>query len=172
MNRRKSLKLIATGAVGIPAVIAGCKTEDKKTGTEIPVGETPKDFPIDRYKDELANEKRVQAQGKFFTPEEMATITVLGDIIIPKDDISGSASDAKVPDFIDFMANDDAKIQVPLRGGLRWLDMQCLNKFGKPFAVWYSPLYRKALSALLTKRISVLGKAEINFSKTGVIFLV
>jgi hypothetical protein len=29
MDRRKSLKLIATGAVAVPAVIAGCKTDDK-----------------------------------------------------------------------------------------------------------------------------------------------
>ena len=30
MDRRKSLKLIATGAVAVPAVIAGCTTTDKK----------------------------------------------------------------------------------------------------------------------------------------------
>lgn len=134
MDRRKSLKLIATGAVGIPAVITGCKTDDKKSTTAlVPEGEQPAGFPIDRYKDELAHENRVKALGNFFTAEEMATIKVLGDIIIPKDEISGSASDAKVPEFIDFMANDDPKIQVPLRGGLRWLDMQSLQRFGKEF---------------------------------------
>ena len=31
MDRRKSLKLIATGAIAVPAVIAGCKPDDKKT---------------------------------------------------------------------------------------------------------------------------------------------
>ena len=30
MDRRKSLKLIATGAVAVPAVMAGCATDDKK----------------------------------------------------------------------------------------------------------------------------------------------
>ena len=30
MERRKSLKLIATGAVAVPAVVAGCETDDKK----------------------------------------------------------------------------------------------------------------------------------------------
>ena len=52
----------------------------------------------------------------------MATITVLGDIIIPKDDVSGSASDAKVPEFIEFIVKDKPEQQVPMRGGLRWLD--------------------------------------------------
>jgi hypothetical protein len=71
--------------------------------------------------------------GKFFTDHEMATITVLADIIIPKDDISGSASDAKVPAFIDFIVRDMPDHQVPMRGGLRWLDMQCLKRYEKTF---------------------------------------
>jgi hypothetical protein len=69
----------------------------------------------------------------YFTPDEMATITILGDIIIPRDEVSGSASDAKVPQFIEFIVKDIPEHQIPMRGGLRWLDMQCLNRFGNPF---------------------------------------
>src|SRR6185312_16524537 len=69
----------------------------------------------------------------FFTPHEMQTITILGDIIIPKDEVSGSASDAKVPDFIEFIVKDMPHHQVPMRGGLRWLDMQCLKRYEKTF---------------------------------------
>ena len=63
----------------------------------------------------------------------MATITVLGDIIIPKDDRSGSASDAGVPQFIEFIVKDMPEHQLPMRGGLRWMDVQSLNRYGKPF---------------------------------------
>jgi hypothetical protein len=63
----------------------------------------------------------------------MATITVLGDIIIPKDDRSGSASDAGVPAFIEFIVKDMPDHQLPMRGGLRWLDMQCLSRYNKAF---------------------------------------
>ncbi|MEO6637020.1 MAG: gluconate 2-dehydrogenase subunit 3 family protein, partial [Ginsengibacter sp.] len=70
----------------------------------------------------------------FFTPGEMGTITILGDIIIPKDDVSGSASDAKVGDFIEFIVKDKPEFQTPMRGGLRWIEMQSLNRFGKSFA--------------------------------------
>jgi hypothetical protein len=63
----------------------------------------------------------------------MATITVLADIIIPKDAKSGSASDAKVPDFIEFIVKDMPSHKTPMRGGLRWLDLQCLNRYNKPF---------------------------------------
>ena len=63
----------------------------------------------------------------------MATITLLADIIIPKDEVSGSASEAKVPDFIEFIVKDMPEHQTPMRGGLRWLDLKCLNLYGKVF---------------------------------------
>ncbi len=128
MDRRQSLKLLATGAIAAPAVIAGCKEEDKKPE----VAKEPQ-FNLDRNKDELEHEKSLLAMGRFFTDHEIATITVLGDIIIPKDEVSGSASDAKVPEFIDFIVRDMPQHQTPMRGGLRWLDMQCLKRYDKTF---------------------------------------
>ena len=130
MDRRKSLKLIATGAVAVPAVIAGCKTDDKKPG-ETKQGD--QQFALDRNAEEVKYEKSLLAQEKFFTPHEMTTITVLADIIIPKDEVSGSASDAKVPDFIEFIVKDMPQHQTPLRGGIRWLDLQCMKQYEKAF---------------------------------------
>ncbi len=127
MDRRKSLKLIATGALAGGALAAGC-TDDKKTTTVASTEEVK--FSIDRNPDEVKNEKRLLAMDKFFTDHEMATITLLTDIIIPKDDVSGSASDAKVPDFIEFIVKDMPQHQTPMKGGLRWLDMHCMKKFG------------------------------------------
>jgi hypothetical protein len=69
----------------------------------------------------------------FFDAHEMATITVLVDIIIPKDERSGSASEAKVPEFIAFIVKDEPAHQLPLRGGLKWLDVKCLNRYGNEF---------------------------------------
>lgn len=129
MDRRKSLKLIATGAVAVPAVIAACNTEEKKTTEQV----AEPTFNLDRYPAELKHEKELLSEGKFFTPEEMATITILADIIIPKDEVSGSASDAKVPGFIEFIVKDMPEHQVPLRGGLRWLDVECMKRYEKSF---------------------------------------
>ena len=128
MDRRKSLKLIATGVIATPIAIAGCKTDDKKSTAADDVK-----FNLDRNPDELKYEKEILAREKFFTKHEIATITVLADIIIPKDDVSGSASDAKVPEFIEFIVKDMPNHQVPMRGGLRWLDMQCLKRHEKSF---------------------------------------
>ena len=70
---------------------------------------------------------------KFFTAHEWATVTMLADIIIPKDEKSGSASDAGVPEFIDFTMTDQPDMQTPMRGGLRWLDTTCRKRFSKEF---------------------------------------
>jgi gluconate 2-dehydrogenase subunit 3-like protein len=72
-------------------------------------------------------------KAKFFTPHEWATVNMLVDIIIPKDDRSGSATDAGVPEFMDFMMTDRPDGQVPMRGGLAWLDNECYERFGKTF---------------------------------------
>ncbi len=70
---------------------------------------------------------------RYFTADEFAAVTVLVNIIIPADERSGSASDAGVPAFIDFMMIDQPKRQLAIRGGLRWLDHECRDRFGQTF---------------------------------------
>lgn len=130
MNRRDSIKALGFGTLSAGLLLEACKTEDKKAAEEA----TPAtgEVPPGRQPYEVERDKKLNAD-KFFTPAEMATITLLADIIIPKDEKSGSASDAKVPDFIEFIVKDMPEHQTPMRGGLRWLDLQCLNRFGKVF---------------------------------------
>ena len=70
---------------------------------------------------------------KFFTANEFKLVRTLADIIIPKDERSGSASDAGVPEFMDFMMIDQPARQVAMRGGLAWLDRECQTRFDKTF---------------------------------------
>ena len=58
-------------------------------------------------------------------PHEYATVRLLVDLIIPKDERSGSATDAGVPEFMDFMMIDQPARQTAMRGGLAWLDREC-----------------------------------------------
>jgi gluconate 2-dehydrogenase gamma chain len=128
MDRRKYLKTLTAGTVGLisaPALLDACKNEDK--GNEVVAAPT-----IDRTPAELEHYKKLMAD-KFFDEHEMKTISVLSDIIIPKDGTSGGATDAGVPDFIEFIAKDMPKHQVPLRGGTKWLDLQCMRRFDKSF---------------------------------------
>lgn len=69
----------------------------------------------------------------FFTAHEWETVRLLVDIVIPRDEHSGSATDAGVPEFMDFILNDQENLQIPIRGGLGWLDSECRDRFGKDF---------------------------------------
>ena len=70
---------------------------------------------------------------RFFTAHEWRTVRVLSDIIIPRDARSGSATDAGVPEFMDFMMMDRDSMQIQMRGGLRWLDNRSNKRFAKRF---------------------------------------
>ncbi|PYP72320.1 MAG: transcriptional initiation protein Tat [Gemmatimonadetes bacterium] len=70
---------------------------------------------------------------KNFNAHEWETVRLLVDIILPQDERSGSATDAGVPEFMDFMLGDDPDLQTPIRGGLGWLDRSCDDRYGKTF---------------------------------------
>jgi len=126
MDRRKYLKTLAVGSLGATALLQGCETPKQ----EVAKAAT---FTIDRTPDELAREQKLLSE-TFFDEHEMKTIRLLADIIIPKDETSGSASDAKVPEFIEFIVKDMPRHQTPIRGGLKWLDIQCMKRFTVDFA--------------------------------------
>lgn len=136
MDRRKSIKALIVGSVSTGVLVEACT--NGSTDKQGPAGDSAhqkSDLPattINRMKEEQENEKEVLSK-TFFTPDEMATITILADIIIPRDEVSGSASDAKVPDFIEYIVKDKPEHQVPMRGGLRWLEVHSLARFDKSF---------------------------------------
>jgi gluconate 2-dehydrogenase gamma chain len=70
---------------------------------------------------------------KFFTPHEWETVRVLVDLVIPRDERSGSATDAAVPEFMDFFIDAYPSMRLWMRGGLAWLDTESRGRFGKPF---------------------------------------
>ena len=74
-----------------------------------------------------------QPAPEFFTPQEWETVQLLVDLIIPADEHSGSATDALVPQFMDFTMMDRPSGQQPMRGGLMWLGFACDDRFGKRF---------------------------------------
>lgn len=129
MDRRKSIKALAVGTLSAGLLLDACKEPDKKAAEQKPANPQT---GIDRQPEEAAYDKSL-ADRKFFDAHEMATIAVLCDIIIPRDEVSGSATEAGVPDFIEFIVKDMPHHQTPMRGGLRWLDVQCMKRFEKAF---------------------------------------
>jgi hypothetical protein len=72
-------------------------------------------------------------QPVFFTPHEWDTVRVLVDLVIPRDERSGAATEAGVPEFMDFIVSESPSMQTPMRGGLAWLDLECRRRWGKTF---------------------------------------
>lgn len=131
MNRRQSLKAISITTLTAGLLMESCKTDTPKAANTVDhsnLGDVAglQDVEIERL-------KKLYEQPAFFSEHERSTLLVLADLIIPKDAVSGSASDAKVVDFIEFIVKDIPDHQLPMRGGLKWLDMQCLNRYNQSF---------------------------------------
>lgn len=128
MDRREHLKLLLAGSVGTGLLMnTSCSEEDRETSEEIIAKSSYGRTEEERLRDERLHKET------FFTEEERKTVEVLCDIIIPADKVSGSATEAGVPDFIEFMMKDIPSMQVPTRGGLMWLNNQSKKSFGNLF---------------------------------------
>jgi hypothetical protein len=127
MDRRDSLKSLLVGSVVGGLVLNGCSPADQKEEVVVKAsagyGRTPK---------EKINDEKLRIE-QFFQESELETLAVLCDIILPKEADFGSATDAGVPEFIEFMAKDMPRHQLPLRGGLMWLDNQTNERFNLEF---------------------------------------
>ncbi len=81
----------------------------------------------------VAEESQQGYSPKFFSAKEWRTVLILADYVIPRDLKSGSATDAKAPEYMDFILHDentsDAN-RIAMRGGLAWLDHECRQRFG------------------------------------------
>lgn len=131
MDRRESIKSMLVGTLAGGAVIttAGCEPTPTAADFQVPespageYGRTEKEKEIDR---KLFEEV-------FFSDHELDTIATLCDLILPGTDGFKSAGEAEVPDFIAFIAKDMPRHQLPLRGGIMWLDNFANESFGKSF---------------------------------------
>ena len=127
MNRRQSLKALSISTLGVGLLVESCKTSTKQVDvSNVDTAVGLEEFEVERL-------KQLYAQPAFFNAHEKSTMVVLADLIIPKDAVSGGASEAKVVDFIEFIVKDIPTHQLPMRGGLKWLDLHCLNTYEKTF---------------------------------------
>lgn len=139
MKRRDLLRNIALTSVGVATASTGITANTTQNENLVEVAKKKKSKAAPgRTPEEEIRDAKLMAE-TFFTPHEMATLTVLCDIILPADSASGSASQAGVPAFIEFIAKDMPQQQTPLRGGMMWLDNQSMKRFGKKFVEASAP---------------------------------
>src|SRR6266542_4402543 len=114
MPRRHALKVLGT----IPAALTVSATEAAAGGqSHVHLGQLP------------AAGKSTYVP-KFFTEDEWKMANLLADMIIPRDEGSGSASEAGAVEYIDEYAEFRGEsVQTELRGGFMWLERECLMRF-------------------------------------------
>ncbi|HXB95528.1 MAG TPA: hypothetical protein VNU70_10230, partial [Puia sp.] len=76
MDRRRSIKTLIIGTVSAGALAEACNTEEKKAAPATAGQTALVPDGINRMKEEAEWEKEVRSR-TFFTPDEMATITIL-----------------------------------------------------------------------------------------------
>jgi hypothetical protein len=125
LDRRSALRLIGSApfAVGFGLTAASAETAHAHALTALAAGA-----------------KGAAYKPRFFSPHEWKTVRILVDLIIPRDARSGSATDAGVPEFMDFVMTDPQEEarsrewrQTAMHGGLAWIDTECRERFGGDF---------------------------------------
>ena len=127
MHRRDSLKSLLVGSVAGSLIITGCAPN-----TEVDTSQGPTIPGYGRNEKEKLHDKKVLAE-IFLNEHELETIAVLCDIILPSNADFGSANDAEVPEFIEFIVKDMPNNQLPVRGGIAWLDSHANKLHNKEF---------------------------------------
>jgi Gluconate 2-dehydrogenase subunit 3 len=79
-------------------------------------------------------ESNAPPQPKVFSPSQFATLELLVDAIIPTDDRSPGAKQARVADYIDLLVSEgDRRLSLEWLGGLAALDGEAAAQFRAPF---------------------------------------
>jgi hypothetical protein len=70
---------------------------------------------------------------KWFSADEWKELRIVVDMIIPKDRVSGSATDAGVPEFMDWTCKEYTPSYNSTRDALRWVDGFAYSTYHKNF---------------------------------------
>jgi hypothetical protein len=116
MDRRQAITILSAAAAAAVGVLAGCTTDD-----------------LAKAREAARHAVTGPWTPRALTADEAATLAVLADLIIPRDDRSGSASDAGVPAYIDYLIGEGHVDKEKFRAGLKWLDDEAMKNGGQPF---------------------------------------
>ncbi|MCA6074748.1 gluconate 2-dehydrogenase subunit 3 family protein [Fulvivirga sedimenti] len=117
MDRRETIKSLLAGGIGGGLILTSCEPATNVSTPPL----LPEAPAYGRTDKEKAHDAKLMDQ-TFFNDSEIDTIAVLCDLILPASDTAGSATEAGVPEFIEFIVKDITYHQTPMRGGLMWLD--------------------------------------------------
>lgn len=141
MNRREMLASITAGAAAFAI---------PREGLEAAAAHA---------QDALQTEAEAERQGrqqayvpKQFTDDEYRLVTLLVDYVIPRDARSGSATQAGVPQFMDFILGEYPGNRTWMKDGIAWMNAECRRRFDKGFISCSDAQRREVLDAIAYPR--------------------
>jgi gluconate 2-dehydrogenase gamma chain len=109
------------------------------------------------------------AQGQAYVPKQFTTdewrlVRLLVNYVIPRDARSGSATEAGVPQFMDFMLGENAGMRTWMKSGLGWMNAECRKRFDRGFVSCTDVQRREVLDAIAyPKRAAAEMKPGVDF---------
>jgi hypothetical protein len=91
-------------------------------------------------------------QPKNFTKDEWRLVRLLVNYVIPADGRSGSATQAGVPEFMDFVLGEYQSNRQWMKDGLGWMNAECRRRHGKGFISCNDSQRREVLDAIAWPR--------------------
>lgn len=158
ISRRDALAGLLAVPAGLalsPEIVerASAHAHEALTGQGTPQGTTPTAQPV-----------RQAYRPKNFTTDEWRLVRLLVNYVIPRDARSGSATEAGVPEFMDFILGEYASNRTWMKDGLAWMNAECRARHGKGFISCNDAERRVVLDAIaFPKKAAPEMKAGVEF---------
>lgn len=153
MNRREMLASIAAGAAALSIPREGL--------------EAAAAHAHDALEAEAVAEQQGRQQAyapKNFTDDEYRLVQLLVDFVIPRDARSGSATQAGVPQFMDFILGEYPGNRTWMKDGIAWMNAECRRRFDKGFISCSDAQRREVLDAIAyPRRARAEDRAGVDF---------
>ncbi|MDQ6760486.1 MAG: gluconate 2-dehydrogenase subunit 3 family protein [Acidobacteriota bacterium] len=164
MKRRQALRSLLSlpALTGFPALAQQAPTDKTKPQAEEKLPPELKPAPVEENPKlaMTAPDAVTPATTRFFTPSQFATLNRLADLLVPPLNGKPGASDAAVPEFLDFLIGQSPQDRQTLyRTGLDRLETEAKRRYSKPFA-GITPEQAQDLLAPLRQNWSFSGPAD------------
>lgn len=141
MNRREMLASIAAGAAALSIPREGLEAAAAHAHDAVEAAAIAE------------QQGRPQAYvPKNFTDDEYHLVQLLVDYVIPRDAHSGSATQAGVPQFMDFILGEYPGNRTWMKDGIAWMNAECRRRFDKGFISCSDAQRREVLDAIAYPR--------------------
>jgi len=137
MNRRDMLASIAAGAAALSI---------PREGLEAAAAHAHEALEAEAIAEQQGRQQAYVP--KQFVDDEYRFVTILVDYVIPRDARSGSATQAGVPQFMDFVLTEYPGNRTWMKDGLAWTNAECRRRFQQGFLSCTEAQHRELLDAI------------------------